>query len=240
MTQKEQFINILKAQKGYKAAASGWTKYGQWYADNIAKHQAFACAPWCAMTLTWCAHQAGIPGDIMPQTSPAGSSCPTMLKWYEDRGCRYDGNTMPEAGDPVFFDWDADGKPDHVGLIIHVDGTTPDNAVLHTIEGNLSRNDGEMVDGRIIKYRDRKVLATVRPNYDTTDDPDPATVYVRKGDKGDAVLMLQWALFWEGEDLLRDGDYGDETDYAVKSFQKKHSLEVDGIVGPITWRTLTD
>lgn len=240
MTQKEALIKLFKEQLGYRAAASGWTKYGQWYADNIAKHQSFAVAPWCAMSLTWCAAKVGISGDIMPQTSPAGSSCPTMLRWYEDRGRRYGADVMPEAGDPVFFDWDGDGKPDHVGLIIAVDGKTPDTAVLHTIEGNLSRDNGEVVGTRVIEYRDRKVLATVRPDYDTTDEPDPGINFCPYGSKGDGVLALQWALFWEGEELERDGIYGDETDGAVRSFQEAHGLEVDGIVGPITWRAITD
>ena len=41
-----------------------------------------------------------------------------------------------------------------------------------------------------------------------------------------------------GNALDLDGEFGQHTDYAVRTFQRDHSLEVDGIVGKNTWRTL--
>jgi peptidoglycan hydrolase-like protein with peptidoglycan-binding domain len=35
-----------------------------------------------------------------------------------------------------------------------------------------------------------------------------------------------------------DGWFGPETEAAVKEFQRRNGLEVDGIVGPITWACL--
>jgi peptidoglycan hydrolase-like protein with peptidoglycan-binding domain len=37
-----------------------------------------------------------------------------------------------------------------------------------------------------------------------------------------------------------DGDFGSETDSAVRSFQSDKGLEVDGIVGQDTWAALRD
>lgn len=46
---------------------------------------------------------------------------------WRDRGA------TPIPGDYVFFDWDGDSDPDHVGAVLFVDGTQ-----LYTIEGNSS------------------------------------------------------------------------------------------------------
>ena len=42
-----------------------------------------------------------------------------------------------------------------------------------------------------------------------------------------------------GRRLDIDGIFGDCTDQAVRGFQKAKGLEVDGIVGPDTWKALT-
>lgn len=60
---------------------------------------------------------------------------------------------------------------------------------------------------------------------------------LRKGDKGERVAILQRTLIAVGEKLPRyrdDGVFGAETEEAVKSFQKKQKLKVDGVVGPAT------
>ena len=55
---------------------------------------------------------------------------------------------------------------------------------------------------------------------------------LKKGSKGVAVKALQTALISLGYNLPRygaDGDYGNETETAVKAFQTAHSLPVDGV-----------
>ena len=64
---------------------------------------------------------------------------------------------------------------------------------------------------------------------------------LRRGAKGEMGSALQKLLMENGETLPKygaDGDFGAETLKAVKSFQKKHGLVVDGIVGPKTWDAL--
>ena len=52
------------------------------------------------------------------------------------------------------------------------------------------------------------------------------------GSQGDEVRKVQEALGFTGSDV--DGIYGPKTDKAVKEFQEKNGITVDGVVGPVT------
>lgn len=52
--------------------------------------------------------------------------------------------------------------------------------------------------------------------------------------KGDDVLQVQKALRERGYNIEADGVFGQETDRAVRDFQRRQGLIVDGIVGPAT------
>lgn len=78
-----------------------------------------------------------------------------------------------------------------------------------------------------------------------TSSPTPAggsTALLRRGSKGDAVKQVQQRLkvayrAYAGH-LAVDGDFGPATEAAVKEFQRRSNLAADGIVGPVTRRTL--
>jgi N-acetylmuramoyl-L-alanine amidase len=59
-----------------------------------------------------------------------------------------------------------------------------------------------------------------------------------KGKKGNFVKHLQIDLNKHGAHLVVDGDFGNNTLIAVKSFQRKMVLLADGVVGPKTWTKL--
>lgn len=64
---------------------------------------------------------------------------------------------------------------------------------------------------------------------------------LRKGSKGEQVKALQRMLYAMGYDLGAsrvDGSFGSKTDAAVRAYQKRYGLSVDGIVGPATWSKL--
>lgn len=65
-------------------------------------------------------------------------------------------------------------------------------------------------------------------------------VKLRNGSQGYAVRGLQTELNASGSSLTVDGDFGDGTDSAVRSYQKAKTLSVDGVVGPATWGSLVD
>ncbi|NLJ41348.1 MAG: peptidoglycan-binding domain-containing protein [Clostridiales bacterium] len=62
---------------------------------------------------------------------------------------------------------------------------------------------------------------------------------LRRGDKGSEVTRLQQDLIALGYGKIMephgaDGSYGPATEAAVKTFQRDHKLEIDGIAGPET------
>ena len=70
---------------------------------------------------------------------------------------------------------------------------------------------------------------------------EPSLPTLRKGSKGDSVVMLQQKLLSLGYDLGSwgaDGSFGNATEKAVKAFQKDAGLTVDGVVGSKTWEAL--
>lgn len=65
---------------------------------------------------------------------------------------------------------------------------------------------------------------------------------LKRGSKGEQVTALQRMLFAMGYKLGTnnpfDGDFGPKTDAAVRHYQGKYGLVVDGIVGEKTWTKL--
>ena len=62
---------------------------------------------------------------------------------------------------------------------------------------------------------------------------------VSYGSKGSSVTELQKLLNNNGYNLDVDGNFGSKTQAAVKDYQQKNGLSVDGIVGKNTWGALT-
>lgn len=72
-------------------------------------------------------------------------------------------------------------------------------------------------------------------------DPMESRATLRKGSKGDNVKQVQNLLLELGYDLPRygaDGSFGNETDAAVRAFQRDEGLDVDGVIGAKTWAAL--
>lgn len=80
--------------------------------------------------------------------------------------------------------------------------------------------------------------AAAQPAAKPAAKPNPYPT-LKLGEKGDAVARLQRQLnkkgFLEGQP---DGAFGPMTEEAVKEAQEALGLEIDGVVGPATWRAL--
>lgn len=77
---------------------------------------------------------------------------------------------------------------------------------------------------------------------DTANAINPADLpLLKRGLTGKSlyVRILQTKLNEKGNyGLVLDGIWGGKTELAVRSYQAAHNLQVDGVVGPITWNSL--
>lgn len=65
-----------------------------------------------------------------------------------------------------------------------------------------------------------------------------ACVSVRKGAKGNITYILQAILYCKGYKIAVDGDFGVNTENAVKDYQQSNGLTVDGVAGKNTFTKL--
>ena len=68
---------------------------------------------------------------------------------------------------------------------------------------------------------------------------------IKRGDHGSNVKDLQKLLVSRGYPVAVDGDFGSRTRRGVRAFQSQNldqhgqPLVIDGVVGPLTWWSLT-
>jgi hypothetical protein len=63
-------------------------------------------------------------------------------------------------------------------------------------------------------------------------------ITLQVGDRGQHVVEVQYVLASHGYVLAVDGWYGQQTERAVRHWQRANGLLPDGVVGPITWASI--
>lgn len=103
---------------------------------------------------------------------------------------------------------------------------------------------------QLYQYSNGHFLGGIQVDFDKSEATDfgqwprkgvvvkPEDLILRQGATGDAVKYLQTRLNVWGAKLTVDSDFGALTLAAVKAFQTKQKLTVDGVVGPATWSAL--
>lgn len=196
---------------------------------------------WCSGFASAIAIKAGltdiIPTEVGCEKHVELFKSHPLSKWEED------GTITPTYGDYIFYNWDSnvqpnDGSADHVGIVERVNGNK-----ITVIEGNYSDSVKRRVlivgDGNIRGYGipAYNTLKTMPPEYERDTSAQSTTAILKRGSKGDIVRNLQNNLLSLGYNCGSagaDGDYGPSTEAAVRSFQSKNGLTVDGIAGPAT------
>ena len=108
---------------------------------------------------------------------------------------------------------------------------------LMTLNGLTNSN---IMVGQVLKIKSN-TQSVSQPAQSTSSTNDLPTL--RKGSKGEPVRALQALLILRGQKLATygaDGDFGSETEIALRAYQKLKGLAVDGICGSDDWKTLIE
>jgi cell wall-associated NlpC family hydrolase len=149
-------VDIANSQVGYtETGKNNDNMYGKWYGANN--------QPWCAMFVSWCFDQAGLLSKVIAQGKKGFASCDIGLKWFIRRN-RLVPVGKAQPGDIVFFQFDDDVQPDHVGIVKWNNTTLK---YLQVIEGNTSSGSkGSQSNGDGVYLRKRSyslVMGVARP-----------------------------------------------------------------------------
>lgn len=296
MGYREKVVSVARSQLSV-CEPFGDDKYIKWFNQEMNSKLSMNVA-WCAIFSAWCLRQAGVP------TSTFGTfaQCTVALSWAKSKKIWYARNTghRPKPGELILFDWDGDGKPDHIGIVV---SSTVNNVT--TIEGNTK--GGATVDGvreKVYSATSRYIKGYIDIQYPDEDNTNTTVVdatspvkdvqsylvktYGRKinvdgiwgpkskkamiecvqtetnaltgsklvidgiwgtkskssfpdfslSSKGNMVYLIQGCLIAKGYSIELDGIFGKDTQNAVKDFQKKSSIGIDGIVGKSTMSNL--
>ena len=204
MTTANQVYNIAKSHLGHSGS-------------HARSYCGMSGGPYCCAFVTMCVQKAG--GAKLFYGGKKCTYCPAAIKW-----CQANLAQIPPylamRMDFIFFDWQPNGTPDHIGFVLDKISTNK----IKTLEGNTS---GGIV---AVKTRGGYIQGIFRPHYSPEKMPTKAKLAV-DGDFGyKSIYMLQVALGVKADAIL-----GKQT---VKALQRKVGASPDGAWGPKTSRLI--
>lgn len=147
---------IANGYLGYTETGNNDTQFGKWYGLNN--------QPWCAMAASKIFYEAGRILEVAPKSKPKGfASCDEWLK-YLSKNNQLVPVGQAQKDDLIFYQFDEDAMPDHVGI---VKGHNTTLKFMYVYEGNTSsgkKGSQSNGDGFYLKKRDYKtIMAVARP-----------------------------------------------------------------------------
>lgn len=256
MISAKDIIALAEKQIGVKDDPIGScnNKYNTAYYGGKVNNPALA---WCVVFIWWLFRELKA-SDLFCDGEKM-ASVPALYAWYKRDGQIV---TTPKAGDIVFYDFNKNGTPDHVGVVAEVKS----NGGVVAIEGNTSA--ANQANGGTVQKKTRtksQIYGFARPKY-TTDGKSEfvaeiqkalgvkasgkynaatlaatVTVSLYKNRTHAVVKVLQKRLKELGYSVgTIDGIAGPKFVAAVRAYQKANGCIADGIITAKaqTWKTL--
>lgn len=246
---REYFLKTAEKYIGYSEASGKHKQILAVYNNHKPLARNYTVKPndeWCATYVSAMSILAGLTEII-----PTECSCQKQIELFKKLGSFVEAdNYVPKRGDIIYYDWndknaktENTGWADHVGIVSEVK-----NGQIVALEGNRK----ESVGYRTIGINGKTIRGFAVPDYAKKADKVVKVEsskgecvvnlnVLRKGDEGKQVKALQILLIGYGYKCGTtgaDGDFGLNTQKAVKRYQQAKGLTADGIVGEKTWNSL--
>lgn len=149
-----KLMALCESNLGYQEGVNNDTKFGKWYGLNN--------QPWCAMSASKMYFDVGAIKSVSDKAK-GYASCDAWLK-YLTKNNQLIPVGQAQAGDLIFFQFDTDAQPDHVGIC---KGHNKALKLLYVYEGNTSSGlKGSQANGDGYYLRKRTyatIMAVARP-----------------------------------------------------------------------------
>ena len=235
---KAKVLRVAKDEVGYvekksnkaldsKTANRGYNNYTKYNRDMKKIRKAGTLTDyWCCNFVCWIFVKAYGEAKAKELLGGFTNYVPYLYSHIGNRTVK-----SPKAGDIVIFRNCA-----HVGIVYQVK-----DGYVYTIEGNTSSGDFNANGGAVCRKKYMKgsswIKCYCRPKYDLSVSEYPEIKY---GDKNKYVGKAKKILMYLGyKGMDNNNGFGKGTLKAVKKFQKKNGLKVDGVVGKKTWTALS-
>jgi len=203
---------IFLNSKTANAGSNNFTKYGRDYGWNG--------VAWCCIFVWWCFEKTY--GAKWEKLIKKTASCEEMRMYFREKS-RY--STIPKKGALIFFWTTSQSRADHIGIVYKVT-----NNMVYTIEGNTSSGTSVIPNGGGVCKKsyardNTRILGYGYPNYDEKSLRAPKAPLIF-GAKSNKVKNLQKCLNRVlPVSLVEDGEYGEKTASAVKSFKMTFKMK---------------
>jgi hypothetical protein len=172
---------------------------------------------WCTSFVVWCFREAG--RELTETGLSAG--VPTTATKGREHGWR---RRTPKRGDVVCLQLPTGGlppvdqTPDHIGIVVEANA----DGSVRTVEGNVVGPSGG--EGVFVMTRPGAQCETILRV------PGNVPTGIGRGDHGPKVKEIQRQLVKLGHKRLAiDGDFGEKTEKAVQTFQRRSDLKQTGV-----------
>lgn len=165
--QAEALVSVARSQVGVKERSSNSDDilYNDWYYGRRVNNNGVAAKyAWCAVFVSWCANQAGIPTSVIPKTANTTDMKNRLINSGGSSHLKGSGY-RPKCGDIIFFGSNAS---QHVGIVTHSSGNT-----VYYIDGNNTQTNPHGVHSSNCSLSYSSLWGFVTPNY--TLSPAPAS-----------------------------------------------------------------
>ena len=183
MTLKDRFIKVAEAFYGCQTGDDQQKMIVELYNQIQPLPRGYRLKesdPWCAAFVSACAYVVAALEEV-----PAECGAQEMYNSFPEGHTARTGKTA-ERGDLLFYDWNHDGRADHVGIVLE-----DMSGYLEVIEGNF----GGACQIRHLKNDDPDIYGTARPFWEQPDERikwvDCDVLNLREDPSMDAEVILE-------------------------------------------------